>query len=308
VGLTSSRVRALNAVFEEGGYTAAARKLGISQPAVTQHIRELQAEFGVALFDRVGGQVVPTRVCRDLYKITSEIRRREDDAVLLLSQERDVDEGTLKLGLGNAMPGMAFVSAFRKRHPGIAVEVEMGSWDKIVQAVEERRLDVGILPEGPCDTRFRRLVCTRQDVVAIAHPDHPLAGADRLPIAALAGEPLVFRGPGSCTQRAVDAAFAAAGFSPRPSMVLDSRDGVLEAVANGIGIGFIWRFASSRHDGLSRVTIEELAAGVEEHVFHLANPVPDAAPHFVAIVRANACAQWIQPTAEAMVEPAATGA
>lgn len=292
MGLTSSRVRALNALFEEGGYTAAARKLGISQPAVTQHIRELQAEFGVALFERAGGQVVPTRVCRELYKITSEIRRKEDDAVLLLSQEREFDKGTLKLGLGNAMPGMAFVGAFRKRHPGIAVEVEMGSWDRIVQAVEEQRIDVGILPEGPDDRRFRRMACTRQDVVAIAHAEHPLASEDRLPIAALAAEPLVFRSPGSCTQRAVDGAFAAAGLSPRPAVLLDSRDGVLEAVANGIGIGFIWRFASSRTEGLCRITINELAAGVEEHVFHLTNPVPDAAPKFIEVVRASARGTW----------------
>lgn len=290
MGLSSSRVRALNAVFEEGGYSAAARRLGISQPAVTQHIREIQAEFGVVLFERANGQVVPTRICRELYRITSEIRRREDDAVLLLQQERAVHHGDLRIGLGNAMPGMRFIGAFRKRYPGIAVHVETGSFDRIVTAVDEKRVDVAILPQVPDDPRFRRVVCARQDVVAMVHPDHHLATAERIPIRALAGEPLIFRALDSSTQRAVDAAFAAAGTSPRPVMVLDSRDGVLEAVANGLGIGFMWRHATSREDRLRRVAVEGLSVAVEEYAFHLANPVPRGAPQFMDVVRATATA------------------
>lgn len=287
MGLTSSRVRALNAVFEEGGYSAAARRLGVSQPAVTQHIRELQAEFGVTLFERQNGHVVPTRICRELYRITSEIRRREDDAVLLL-QERTVDKGNLRVGVGNPMPGLRFIRVFHKRHPGISVQVEMGSFDRIVTAVAERRVDVGILPQAPDDPRFRRLVCAEQDVVAMVHPEHPLAGAQRVSIAALAREPLIFRSADSSTQRAVNAAFSTAGLNPRPVLVLDSRDGVVESVANGLGIGFMWRHGTSRQDGLCRVAIDELSTAVEEHAFHLANPIPDAVPQFMAVVRAVA--------------------
>lgn len=287
MGLTSSRVRAVNAVFEEGGYSAAARKLGISQPAVTQHIRELQAEYGIVLFERRGGGVTPTRICRELYRITSQIRQREDDAVLLLSRARLIEEGSLRIGLGNAMPGIAFIGAFRNRYPRIAVHVETGSWDTIVAGVEDRRLDVGILPEGPEDRRFRRVPCARQDVVALVPRGHPLSNAETVSIAALAHEPLVFRTPGSSTQRAVDAAFASIGLSPRPALVLDSRDGVIEAVASGLGVGFMWRLATTRTEGVVLVGVEELAAGVEEHAFHLVNPVPDAAPHFIDVVRAE---------------------
>ncbi|WP_108659773.1 LysR family transcriptional regulator [Acuticoccus kandeliae] len=285
--LSSSRVRALNAVVEEGGYSAAARRLGVSQPAITQHIRELQAEFDVVLFDRTPTGLVPTALCRDLYRITSAISQREDDALLLLRQAQEFDRGELRVGLGNAMPGMRLIGSFQRRYPGVRVHVEMGSFQKIMEAVVEQRVDVGVLPDVPDDGRFRRIVCARQDVVAIVHPSDPLAERTAVRLAELMPHRLIFRDRTSRMQRTLDAAIAAAGLDPRPSMVLDTRDGVLEAVANGLGVGFIWRHGSSREDRMHRLTVVELAAKIDEHVFHLANPVPRIAPHFMSVVGAE---------------------
>ena len=98
-----------------------------------------------------------------------------------------------------------------------------------------------------------------------------------------AGERLVFRTGSSSAHRAVDAAFLRAGLSPSPVLVLDGQDGVLEAVANGLGIGFAWRNASARQDPLVRIPVAELGQHVEEHVFHLSHPVSAIAPHFMRV-------------------------
>lgn len=290
MALTSSRVRALNAVVEEGGFTAAARRLGVSQPAITQHIRELQQEFGIVLFDRQRNMTVPTAICRELYRITKDMRRLEDEAVSLLRQYQSVERGELKVGLSNAMPGMRLIGAFQARHPGVRVHVEIGSWDKIMGAVVDQRLDLGVLPEVPDEPRFRRVACADQAVVAILHPAHPLATRDSLSLAELAGERLVFRTGESSTQRAVDTGFASAGLVPSPVLVLDGLDGVLEAVANGLGIGFSWRYATARQDPLVRIPVRELGQEVKEHVFHLSHPVPAIAPHFMRVVAEAAVA------------------
>ncbi|RTM13133.1 MAG: LysR family transcriptional regulator, partial [Bradyrhizobiaceae bacterium] len=111
MALTSSRVRAVNAVFDTGSFAAAARKLGVSQPAVAQSVRDLEAEFAVALFDRHGQNLIATPLCRRLYAATNRMQALEADALGILEQRDELAGGELRIGLGNAMPGMALIAA-----------------------------------------------------------------------------------------------------------------------------------------------------------------------------------------------------
>src|SRR5262245_57716886 len=269
MSLTSSRVRALNAVYEAGNFSAAAKRLGITQPAVTQQVRALELDFKLALFDRRGNGLVPTALCRQLYDVTSRIEASESEALAILRQHEDLTGGELRVGLGNSMPGMALISAFQRAYPDVRLLVEMGSWASIIAAIVDRRVDVGVLPEVPDDGRFRREVCLTQGVVAIAHPSHVLANAKRLTCADLIEQRLVFRTKESSTQRVVDRAFKAAGFKPQPAIIVDTRDGVFEAVANRLGVGFMWEHGSSRTDRIVKVRVAEMAAELPEHIFCL---------------------------------------
>ena len=268
--LTRARMRALNAVVEEGGFSAAARALGISQPAVTQAVRDLERDAGVSLFERRGREIRPTALCAELHRMTAAMQRTETEAERLLERHAKLEVGEFRVGLGNSMPGMAMIRDFRRAAPGVKVSVELGPWSQIVEAVAEERVDVGVLPNVPDDPRFERRTALVQDVVAIVAPDHPLAGLTQASCAQLAAEPLIFRTASSATQRVVDAGFRAAGLRPRPSMVLDTRDGVYEAAANGLGVGFIWELGTGRRDGAARLRVIEFPQGHPEHVFHLA--------------------------------------
>lgn len=270
MALTWSRVRAVNAVFETGTFAAAARRLGISQPSVAQSIRELEGEFEVALFDRHGHSLIATTLCRRLYAATNKVQSIEAEALAILQQRDEVSGGELRVGLGNAMPGMSLIATFRKLFPKIQVNIEIGSWSAIVAAVVDQRVDVAVLPEIPDDTRFRREACIQQRVMAICHPGHALAGQAPVAIARLIEHPLVFRARDSSAQRAVDRAFRAAGLSPTPAIVVNTREGMLEAVANKLGVGFGWEHGSSRVDRIAKVLITEMEAETPEYIFCLA--------------------------------------
>ena len=86
MALTSARVRAVNAVFEAGNFSAAARRLGVSQPSVAQLVRELESEFDVRLFERHGHILLATPLCRQLYAATNRIQAMEADAVAILGR------------------------------------------------------------------------------------------------------------------------------------------------------------------------------------------------------------------------------
>lgn len=271
MSLTSARIRTINAVYEAGSFSAAARRLGISQPAVTQQVREVEAEFGVKLFDRRGNGLAATAICRQLVAVTMRIQAAEGEAVAILRQHEMLSGGELRIGLGNSMPGMQLVGAFMRAYPSISIQVEMGSWASIIDAIVDQRVDVAVLPEVPDDGRFRREICLRQRVVAIAHNQHALSGARSVTCAQLSRERLIFRTRVSSTQRVVDHAFRLAGIKVSPVITLDTREGVLEAVANRIGVGFMWQHGSSRLDSITRLNVDELANQSPEHIFCLAD-------------------------------------
>jgi DNA-binding transcriptional LysR family regulator len=258
----------VNAVFESGNFSAAARRLGVSQSSVSQLVRELESEFDVRLFDRHGHSLVATPLCRQLYAATNRIQAMEADAVAILEQREELAGGELRVGLGNSMPGMALISSFKALYPKIQVRVEIGNWSDIVAAVIDRRVDVAVLPEVPQDRRFRSEVCLSQRVVAICHPGHPI-NRGQVSIAELMQYPLVFRSGNSSTQRVVDKAFRATGLRPEPAIFVNTREGVLEAVANHLGIGFMWEHGSSRIDRIAKAVVSEMDAELPEYIFSL---------------------------------------
>ncbi len=267
MSLTSSRVRALNAVLDEGSYSAAARKLGLSQPAISQAIQDLERAYGVSLFQKRGRRLVPTDLCLELADITAGIQRLEDDASHILSRGEKIEAGMLRIGLGSLMPGISIIGAFQKRFPKIQVEVDYAMHAEIIDAVLDQRVDIGVLPNVPKDGRFTSQTYLKQDVVALFPLGHRLASMPSISISELANENLIFQKKGSATQRVVDAALRKADINIRPVLFLETGSEVFEAVANGLGVGFMWRHGTTRQDGARRVSINEINATHEEVIF-----------------------------------------
>ncbi|MDK3019943.1 LysR family transcriptional regulator [Pseudodonghicola flavimaris] len=270
-GLTFSRLRALTAVAEEGSFAAAARRIGISHSAVSQQIRELERSHDIHLFDRVRGVLRPTPACLELCDIGNRIQAAERDAARVLARRGPTGKHRLRVGLGNSMPGIAIVGRVLAQHPTLTVTVDSGSHQDILAAMSRREVDVAVLPDLPPDPRFRRAPVLSQEVVAIVSPSNPMAARDSVTLAELAASPLVFRSPGSSTQKLVDRGFRAAGLSPEPRLIADTRDAVYEAVALGIGVGFMWRYGTYRADVVRRLPVPEFRSRVDEVVFALAD-------------------------------------
>jgi LysR family transcriptional regulator, low CO2-responsive transcriptional regulator len=287
MSLTLSRLRTVKTVAEAGSYAAAARQLGVSQPTVSQQIRDLEAGYGVRLFTRERGALVPTPLCHELSEVAERISIEGDEAERLLTRHSSLEHGRLSVGLGNTMPGMAVVAAFHKRHPRVTLKIESGSHDQIVRAVLTRSVDVGILPDVAEDGRFAQAVLVENEVVAIAPLAPPFPSGGPMRSADLIGYPLIFRSRGSSTQRVVDRSFHRAGLKPRPFLTLDTRDGVYEAVVNGLGIGFMWRYCTGRQDGVARIRLSDCPATHREVVFSLAAERSHLVAEFMTIAEAE---------------------
>lgn len=258
LNLTFQQFNALRLVAETGSFAAAARAAGVSQPAISQQIRGIESHYQLKLFHRARKKLQPTPLCLELCDICESIDRSRRAADLLLRQHKSIAAGKLRIGLGNNMPGMSMITRFHRAHPQVVIEVETGSYDKILKAVLLHEVDVGILPEVHPDDRLDRWPLCRNEVVGLIACASPLHLPEDLSAEALAEMPLIFRSSGSSTQRMVDRMFARHGIAPRPILRLDSRDALVEAVAQRLGMGFIWSRSTGRTNGLAHVPLSAL--------------------------------------------------
>lgn len=264
-------LRAVRAVINAGSYAAAARELEITHAAVAQQIRGFEAINGIKLFEKVWGRLQPTPLCIDIAEAAERMHEAEMDVERLISRRNISGQFHLRVGLGNAMPGIAIIHHVIKMHPKVTVSVESGSHQAILSSVLKRQVDVAILPDMVPDARFRRQTIIHQEVVAIVSECHALAQHDSVSLASLIQEPLIFRSRGSSTQKVIDRAFGRIGLTPEPRLIADTRDAVYEAVNLGVGVGFMWRHGTHRADAVRRLAIDEISSSSEEVIFALGN-------------------------------------
>lgn len=255
MALSPRTLEALRCVAESGSFAAAARQMGLTQPGVSQQIRGIERRYGVVLFTRAQGRLQATPFCERLCDAADRALEEHRAVEQMLRRHGTLARGELSIGLGNAMPGMSVIAAFNKIYPQVSLKVTTGSYDKIIRQVISHTVDAGILPEVPRDARFRRKVLMTNHVVAIVATAHPLAGCDSVGCAELMQQRLIFRSEGSSTQKVVDRYFRRNDAAPEPFLTLDTRDGVYEAVANGMGVGFVWKTGTGRNEGVKQIAL-----------------------------------------------------
>ena len=221
----------------------------------------------MALFNRANGQLLATPFCERACDAAERVMLDHGTLERMFRHNGSLEKGELSVGLGNAMPGMTLIAAFNKAYPAVSLRVTTGSFQKIMRAVVDHSVDVGILPDVPKDPRFRRKILLTNQVVAIASLDHPFTGKQSVDCDQLLREKLIFRSDGSSTQKALDRYFRANGAEPAPFLTIDTRDGVYEAVVNGMGIGFVWKTGTGRNDDVHRIELNGGSTQSHEVIF-----------------------------------------
>ena len=238
-------LRYFTAIADAGSVSAAARRLHVSQSAISEQIQDLEGEIGGALLDRSGRRVRLTAQGQVFLQEALKTLEAADRAVELTRRSLQGDVGTLSIGFflwgaGGFFPRI--IREFRRRRPGIRLSLlEMHTAEQIA-ALEEGRIDVALTRPlaAPFDKILSSELLYRDPIVVAMPPDHPFAG--RLVSArSLAGEPLVM-----CERRAVPSLFdniltlcAAEGFSPQIVNTSATWSGVLTLVEAGEGIALV---------------------------------------------------------------------
>jgi LysR family cyn operon transcriptional activator len=176
------------AVAEAGNFSRAADRLGISQPSVSQQMRDLEAALRVALFQRRGKRILLTPRGLIFQEHARAILRQLENFLQELNSEPGQLRGTLHLGVVpilNVPLVPELMRVFNADHPGISLIVEEISSTEIETALEEGRMDVGLgfLTRHSPNLRYECL-CTDEFALVVSEA-HPWSNRRRIPLAEL---------------------------------------------------------------------------------------------------------------------------
>ncbi|CBS88361.1 LysR family transcriptional regulator [Azospirillum lipoferum] len=243
-GLNLDQLITFATVVEHGGFTEAASRLGLTQPAVSMQIRNLEERFGVRLVERVGKRALPTAAGRDLLPFIRRIRDEAEAASTAMGRHRAGQAGRVRIGTGATaciyrLPPI--LTALRAAHPGLEIIVVTGNTPDILDAVEAGALDLalvtlpavraGLSIEPVCS---EELVCVGPRIGdGTREADGP--APDGIAPAALADGALILYERGGTMRAVIDGWFMAGGVQPRPSMELGNVEAIKNLVAAGLG-------------------------------------------------------------------------
>jgi DNA-binding transcriptional LysR family regulator len=233
------------AVAEELHFRRAAERLHISQPPLSQQIRQLEAELDVQLLERSRRRVELTAAGEAFYTRAREILDAVDDAGRVARRVQRGEFGRLSVGfVGSAMYSILpeVLQAFREQREGVELRLRELTTAAALDQLESGRIDVAFVrPQSPPRSGIAVETVLREEIIVALPESHRLAGREELALDELTGEPLVlFTRTGSPGVREVLEA-ATARFGGEGQLVQEAAEvqTVIGLVAGGVGFSLV---------------------------------------------------------------------
>jgi DNA-binding transcriptional LysR family regulator len=237
------QLRALAAIAETRTFTAAAARVHVTQAAISMQIRQLELETGTPLFVRTPRHSVLTHAGELLLERARRILREHDAALGELAELSGTSHGRLRLGSASAMFSSdqlpLILKELRMRCEHVEVTVTSGTSDALVRQITAGELDIAFI-SLPVEARgVQTELLLKDELIAIANPDHPLAHKRVISAFELAGQKLILGERGGNTRRLIDGFFAEAGLHPVVAMELSRLTSIKRMVESGMGVGIV---------------------------------------------------------------------
>ncbi len=244
-------LRVFHHVVEEGSFSAAARSLHISQPAVSKAVSELERQLDLALLERAGGRsspgLRPTEAGAGLNAHARAIFSLERAAVQEVQRRSGLRQGELVIGASTTIASYrlpAFLQRYAVEWPDIALKVVVANTQAIVEDLFDCRLDIGLV-EGPVHMEGVAYHPWREEPLVIVGPPHAYQAAARperpaaVTAAQLGRQTWLVRERGSGTREVSLDLLGKQGVVPAESIEIGSNEGIARAVAAGLGVAML---------------------------------------------------------------------
>jgi len=237
------QLQSLREVVREGSFTAAARSLHMTQPAVSLHIKALEQELGARLMERDVRGVRLTAAGKLLLETAEVVLAATEEAERRIREMEAPDRGTVMLACGDTVALYLLppiLKAFRDLRPLAEVTIRNHGSRRILELVLRREADLGIVTRPPWldPALWSRTLLVEPFLLALP-PGHALGDTAAIDLAALTGQPAVFLARPSETRAQIDRALREAGANPTVVMESGNLEVVKAYVADGLGVSIL---------------------------------------------------------------------
>ena len=265
------------AIVDHGGFTAAARATFVSQPALSLAMRNLEAELGTPLFDRIGRKVQLTSAGRALLGPARQVLRDLETGRAAVTAVTGLESGVLSLCCLPTLaadPTAAFVGQFRSRYPKVRVDLAAPEDSRaLFELVENGTSELGLTDALDVPDTLVATGIGSQMLVFILPPDTTGAIATSAALADFEDTLFVAAPEGTSTRRLLDERLGSVHLQPRLAVVTAQRDAILPLVLAGAGAALV---------------PESMALVAEQLGATVARPEPPAVRELALVHRAGA--------------------
>ncbi|MDE5789134.1 MAG: LysR family transcriptional regulator [Clostridia bacterium] len=238
--------RVFYTVAKFGSSTRAAEELFISQPAVSQAIKQLENQLGTTLFNRTHmGMELSTQGGKLIFKQVEEALALLDDAESKLLELKTTATGTIRIGATDAIFSHILadkIVAYNQKYPAVKFELLTGTTPETLDQLKEGKCDVGFinLPVDDKDVNFTGTVAHLSDVFVAGREFEHLKGK-KVNLADLQGYPLLMIESNTIARRALSAYTQTLGIQLHPDIEVENWDLMMKFASSGMGIGCVPR-------------------------------------------------------------------
>ncbi len=258
-------------VSQCGSMTAAANKLFVTQPTLSQQIINLENELGVKLFVRLSRSVLLTPAGEEFLIYAKRILSDVEKLTESMADYSTLRRGKVRIGMLSTFGCFNIINKlaiFKKENPTIDTRITVDQSKHLIGMMVSHQLDVAFimasnpLPDAP---RLQLTKLFDSEIMALLPNGHPLAAKNRVTFSDLAGENIIMPSPSSTLHASIFAGFHNEGIDPVVISETSHPELFIQMVANGMGIAFASErvVAGNRHHSfLSRPLVGDLAQSI----------------------------------------------
>lgn len=237
--MTTRHLKIFTQVYLTGSMTSAAKALYMTQPSVSQAIRELEEHYDTRLFERLYRRLYPTAAGEKLFRYAGQVLDLFEE--METSIQVDGQPQTLELGLffTAGMLAQPWLKEFRKRYPTTEVHVQVWKGSELKRLLRCAQLDLAVMEESPGDEDLVQEIFAEDRLVAVTAADDPLLKLDSVDVTLLCRQPLLLREQGAGVRDQFDAQMRSLGLTVHPRWESASSLVLLEAAKHKEGIAIL---------------------------------------------------------------------
>lgn len=261
-----THVLAFHRVAAAGSFVAAARLAGVSQPTLSAQVKALEEAAGMMLIERRGRQIALTEGGTRLFAVTSRLQETIEQVDEVLARNSSQGRGRLRVSADSALHVIPILAEMKRQQPAFRFSLAVSNSSDVLGEVLDGAADVGISARHPADARLTAAKLREDRLVLLVARGDRWASRKQIALAELAGRDLVSREQGSMTREVLEARLREGDIAPGQVLDVETREGVMEAVAAGFGVGVVFASEAGTDSRLHRLAIRGADLTVAEHV------------------------------------------